>query len=161
MGSFIETIQKRKLLPAAPYSDDLPVSQSDTLVIGLRRRISSFSVRIQPSSTASFAWAFRKSKSMSSLGEFAGGPLRRWWEWSWGWILSRKPASAKDVEMNEEESAMLGRHRRGSLRHVFCKAKSEITKRVRSSQTLPTTQRFRYDSFSYAQNFDGGKGAEE
>lgn len=171
-SSFIETIQKRKFLPTMPYKDELPISQSEAAkgsssaaaVIGLRKRISSFSVRIQPLSSASTAWAFRKSKSMPSLGDFGvGGPLRRWWDWGWGWILSRKPVFARDVEMNEEEIQMLGCHSKGSLRHLFYKVRSELRRLVRS-QTLPTTmngQQFRYDSISYAHNFDDGKREEQ
>ena len=127
---------------------------------GIRRRISSFSVKIQPLSSASTAWAFRRSKSAPSMGELAGGPLRRWWDWGWGWILSRKPTFARDIEMNGEETAMLGCQSKGTWRHVFYKVRSEFRKLV-GSNTLPTTQQFRYDSFSYAKNFDDGKIGEQ
>ncbi|KAJ6828700.1 uncharacterized protein M6B38_360675 [Iris pallida] len=87
MGSLIETIQKKRfLIPSMPYKDELPISSSSSqsskaeqlgglIGIGIRKRISSFSVNIQPclASTASSAWAFRKSRSMPSLGELAGG----------------------------------------------------------------------------------------
>ncbi|KAJ6853851.1 uncharacterized protein M6B38_112950 [Iris pallida] len=176
MGSLIETIQKKRfLIPSMPYKDELPISSSSSqsskaeqlgglIGIGIRKRISSFSVNIQPclASTASSAWAFRKSRSMPSLGELAGGPvIRRWWERSWGWLLSKRPTFAKDVEMNEEEIALLGRHSKGTLRHVLYKLRAEIGRllllaRTDQSALLPTSthEQFRYDSFSYANNFD-------
>ncbi|WOL04275.1 hypothetical protein Cni_G12996 [Canna indica] len=160
MGGLLENLQKKRLFPAMPYKDDLPIFQKGggggaSHLIGMRKRISSFSVKIQPLSTASAEWAIRRSKSMPSIGEFAGVPLRRWWGRWWGWILSRKPAFAQDIEMNDEETAMLGCQSKGSWRHIFYKVRSEIRKLMRSN-SLPTTQGFRYDSFSYAQNFDDG-----
>ncbi|XP_074583805.1 uncharacterized protein LOC141839856 [Curcuma longa] len=165
MGSLLENLQKKRLFPTVPYKDDLPTFQPqkkppsppplDARPIGLRKRISSFSVKIQPLS-ADWA-AFRRSKSAPSFGELAGavGPIRRWWGQCWGWILSRKPTFAQDIEMNEEETAMLGFQLKGSWRHLFYRVRSEIRKLIRSD-CLPTTlpQGFRYDSFSYAQNFD-------
>ncbi|KAJ8512978.1 hypothetical protein OPV22_003412 [Ensete ventricosum] len=164
MGSLFENVQKKRLFPTMPYKDELPTfqvhqqqqQQQDSHLIGLRKRISSFSVKIQPLSSVSTEWAIRRCKSMPSIGEFAGGPLRRWWGSWWGWILSRKPVFAQDVEMNEEETAMLGSHHKGSWRHVFYRVRSEIRKLMRSN-SLPTTQGFRYDSFDYPQNFDDGK----
>jgi len=92
---------------------------------------------------------------MPSISD-AGAPLRRWWQWGWGWILAKKPTFAQDLEMNEEETKMLGFHSRGTWKHIFYKVRSGIRELVRPS-TLPTTHRFRYDSLSYAQNFDDGK----
>ncbi|XP_010943508.1 uncharacterized protein [Elaeis guineensis] len=163
MSSFFENFQKRRFFPTMPLKDDLPISQDhqkDTPMTGIRRRISSFSVKIQPLSSASTAWAFRRSKSAPSMGELAGGPLRRWWDWGWGWILSRKPTFARDIEMNGEETAMLGCQSKGTWRHVFYKVRSEFRKLV-GSNTLPTTQKFRYDSFSYKNNFDDGMRGEQ
>ncbi|MQM09080.1 hypothetical protein Taro_041941 [Colocasia esculenta] len=155
----MENIQKRSFIPSRPPKDDLPISQMTGAAapkIGLRRRFSSFSVSIQPLSSAaaaSSAWAFRRSKSMSSIGELAGGSLRRWWEWGWEWILSRKPTFARDLEMNEEETTMLGFNSKGSWRHVLYKLRSELRKIVSGPvDELPTTQGFRCDSFSYAQH---------
>ncbi|PKA51077.1 hypothetical protein AXF42_Ash010517 [Apostasia shenzhenica] len=163
MGYLMENIQKGSFIPAKPMKDDLPIcheAAKEAPLIGLRRRISSFSSKIHPlSSSAASSWAaLRRTKSAPSLiGEFADNPLRRWWEWSWGWLLSKKPAIARDLEMNEEEEAILGCQSRGSLRHVFFKIRAQIRKIVRS-QTLPTTQKFRYDSSGYAQNYwDEGK----
>ncbi|RZS06519.1 hypothetical protein BHM03_00037179 [Ensete ventricosum] len=164
MGSLFENLQKKRFfLPTMPYQDDLPTfqAQKDTHLIGLRKRISSYSVKIQPLSTASSGWGFSKSQSMSSIGEFAGGPLRRWWDRWWGWVLSRKPAFAQDIEMNEEETALLGCHTKGSWQHILYKLRSEVRKLVRSNTTLPTTQGLRYDSFSYSHNFDDGKREEQ
>ncbi|KAF6154263.1 hypothetical protein GIB67_026719 [Kingdonia uniflora] len=94
-----------------------------------------------------------RSKSMTSLGEFAG----KWWDWGWGWILSRKPMFARDLELNEEESTLIGSHNKGSWRHVFFKARAELKRLVVGSDHVGAPQTFRYDSYSYSQNFDGGK----
>ncbi|CAL9053089.1 uncharacterized protein LOC135611179 [Musa acuminata AAA Group] len=156
MGSLFEN----RFFATVPYKNDLPISQAqqqNTHLMGLRKRISSFSGKIQSSSSsASTLWAFRKSASMPSIGDFAGRPLRRWWGSWWGWILSRKPAFARDMEMNEVETAVLGWGSNGSWRHIFGRVRSEIGKLMRPN-VLPTTQPWRYDSFSHARNFDDGK----
>lgn len=74
-----------------------------------------------------------------------------------GWIMSKKPTFAQDLEMNEEEKAVLGCHSRGSLRHVFYKVRSELRRFVRSDNNVGLPQTFRYDSFNYSKNFDDGK----
>ncbi|KAI8030521.1 hypothetical protein LOK49_LG01G03402 [Camellia lanceoleosa] len=79
--------------------------------------------------------------------------LRKWWDWGCGWILSRKPTFARDLEMNEQETAVLGCHSKGSWRHVFYKLRKLL---VRPHHNLPQT--FRYDSVTYSQNFDDGIG---
>ncbi|KAI0501643.1 hypothetical protein KFK09_016588 [Dendrobium nobile] len=163
MGSLVDNNQKKTFFPSKPMKDELPISQSpnkESHLIGLRRRIiSSFSVKIQPlSSSAVSSWAsLRRSRSAPELiEEFGGGSVRRWWEWSWSWLLSKKPGFARDLEMNEEETAILGCQNKGSIRHLFHRIRSELRKLVQA-KTLPTTQcGFRYDSFSYAQNFDEG-----
>jgi hypothetical protein len=66
------------------------------------------------------------------MGEYAGGSIRKWWDWGWSWVLSRKPIFASDLEMNEEETKNLGSQNRGSWRHVFYKVRSEIRKLVGS-----------------------------
>ncbi|CAA7408010.1 unnamed protein product [Spirodela intermedia] len=136
MNSLLENFQKRRFLPSRPLQDDLPVSRAAAAEakIGLRRRLSS-SVSIQSLSSAAAAsstWAFRRSKSMSSVGELAGGSLRRWWDWGWGWVLSRKPSFTRDLEMNDQETALLGCHNKGSLRHFFYKVRSELMRIVGS-----------------------------
>lgn len=160
--STIETLQMKRFIPTKPLKDELPISQDfskDTHKIGLRRRISSFSIKVQPLSSTSTSWSFNRSKSLSAIGELTGGPLRRWWDWGWGWILSRKPAFSQDIEMNGDETAnFLGCHSQYNWKHLFYKIRSKVRKIVRP-QRLPMTQGFRYDSFSYAQNFDdGGRG---
>ncbi|EEF48013.1 uncharacterized protein LOC8285387 [Ricinus communis] len=153
MSSIIQSFQKR--------STSLPVSQTGTTVHdetskdeqgGIRRRLSSLSLKMQPmaSPTTTDSWAFlHRSKSAAA----AGSSLRKWWDWGWSWILSRKPVFAKDLEMNEEETKILGSHNKGSWRHVFYKVRSEFRKIVRSDNVgLPQT--CRYDSFSYSKNFN-------
>ncbi|XP_020112020.1 uncharacterized protein LOC109726649 isoform X5 [Ananas comosus] len=159
-----ENMPKTRFFPAMTSKDDLPISQkhqrdtvnnnndddasdkkNDNHLIGLRKRLSSFSVKIRPTSSASAEWAFRRTKSMTSITELAGGPLRRWWDWGLGWILSRRQAFARDIEMNEEETAILSCHSRGSWRHLFYKVRAEIRKLI-GSNTLPTTHNFRAGS---------------
>lgn len=142
-------------------SMSLPVSQSETHQPGaIRRRLSSISLNLKlqaPSSISSSpaaAWAFRRSKSVSSMGEHAGHSIKEWWNWGLGWILSRKPTFASDLEMNEEETAALGCHSRGSWRHVFYKVTSQIRRKLTGADSVGLPQTFRYDSLGYAKNFD-------
>jgi len=30
------------------------------------------------------------------MGEYAGGSIRKWWDWGWSWVLSRKPIFASE-----------------------------------------------------------------
>ncbi|XP_041012574.1 uncharacterized protein LOC121256031 [Juglans microcarpa x Juglans regia] len=155
MRSMIQNFQNRSFIPNMPTKQALPVSQADSKEQGLRRRLSSLSLKIQPITSPATSWAFRRSKSVSSMGEYAGSSIREWWDWGWSWILSRKPIFAKDLELNEEEAKMLGSHDKGSWRHVFYKVRSEIRKLVGSDHVgLPQT--YRYDSYNYSQNFDDG-----
>ncbi|KVH88582.1 uncharacterized protein LOC112501942 [Cynara cardunculus var. scolymus] len=131
----------------------LPVSHSNiddqsSMAAGMRRRLSSMSLRIQPSAisgttTAATAWAMRRSKSVSSMGESASTSIRSWWDWGWGWILSRKPLFAQDLEFNQDETSFLSSHDKGSWKHVIFKLRSEIRKLVRSDQNgLPQSVRY-------------------
>ncbi|KAK9164754.1 hypothetical protein Syun_005656 [Stephania yunnanensis] len=168
MSSLLETFQKPSFFPSRPFNDSLPVSSQDPKNQqqqqqgSIRRRLSSISMKIQrpqiPSSQSS--WEFiRRSKSLSSMKvESAGNSIRKWWDWGWGWILSRKPTFARDLEMNEEETAMLGCQNKGSWKHVIYKVRFELRKlvgytNVSSSASSPV---FAYDSYSYKQNFDDG-----
>jgi hypothetical protein len=160
MKSIIHSFQKGSYIPAMPTAQAaLPVSQpDDSKEQGLRRRLSSLSLKIQPMASPAASWALRRSKSVSSMGEKAGGSIRKWWDWGWSWILSRKPIFATDLEMNEEETKMLGSQNRGSWRHVFYKVRFEIRKLVGSDHVgLPQT--YRYDSYNYSKNFDDGLNA--
>ncbi|KAL3843309.1 hypothetical protein ACJIZ3_000712 [Penstemon smallii] len=139
----------------------LPVSQSETQESRIRRRLSSLSLnlKIQPSAISSSpaaAWAFRRSRSVSSMGEYAGGSIRKWWNLGWDWILSRKPTFARDLEINEEEAAVLGCHTKGSWRHVFYKVTSQLRRKLVGTDNVGLPQTFRYDSFNYSKNFDNG-----
>ncbi|XP_030539478.1 uncharacterized protein LOC115747442 [Rhodamnia argentea] len=157
MSSIVESIRKSTsmipwILPNQT-NHDLPLSQPHSTTQkeqagggsggGLRRRImSSLSLRIQPISYPSTpSWPFRRSKSMSSIGDKAGNSLWKWWERGWSWITLRKPVFARDLEMNEEEIRVLGGlQNRGSWRHVLYKVRSEIRRIIRSDNVgLPQT----------------------
>lgn len=152
MATILENIQKARFLPTRPLKDELPTFQGgfggggkeESHLMGLRKRLSSFSGKIQPISSASAEWAFRRSKSAPSLGAaFAagGGSLRQWWQWGVGWLLSKKPGFAGDLEMNEEEVAALGRQGRGSWAHILYKMRSGVRRLVMSTHSLPTTHK--------------------
>ncbi|CAI9786443.1 unnamed protein product [Fraxinus pennsylvanica] len=130
----------------------LPVSQPEEGSGGIRRRLSSLNFQQHNISTS---WAFRRSKSVSSMEEYAGNSIRKWWDWGWTWILSRRPTFAKDLEMNEQETTVLGCHNKGSLRHVFYKVRSEFRKLI-GSDNVGLPQTFLYDSYNYSKNFDNG-----
>lgn len=148
------SIPRRSFLPTRPLNDALPVSQPDSTQT-LRRRLSSISFKIQPISSPVTSWSFHRSKSVSSLRDHTGKSLRKWWDWGWSWILSRKAAFARDLEMNDEETKSLRSNCRGSFRHLFYKVRSEFRKLIRSDRVgLPQT--FKYDSVNYSKNFDDG-----
>ncbi|XP_037427201.1 uncharacterized protein LOC119292473 [Triticum dicoccoides] len=72
--------------------------------------------KIQPISSASAEWAFRRTRLAPSLAaEYAGGPLKRWWDW---------------------ERGGGGRARPGHLGVRF-----GVRRVVASDHSLPTTQR--------------------
>ncbi|KAJ6403254.1 hypothetical protein OIU84_015213 [Salix udensis] len=66
----------------------------------------------------------------------------------------RSPFFAQDLEMNEEETRVLGCHSKGSWRHVFFKVRCEVRKLVRSDDKVGLPQTYRYNSFDYSKNFD-------
>lgn len=156
MTSIVQSLQKR--IPTMPStSQALPVSRGSDpdQAPALRRRLSSLSLKLQPISSPATTWALQRSKSVSAMGEYAGGSIKKWWDWGWTWVLSRKPIFAQDLEMNEEETKILGSDNRGSWRHVFFKVRSELRKLMssnnvmggRGSTTLPQTYR-PYDSLN-------------
>ncbi|XP_065854816.1 uncharacterized protein [Euphorbia lathyris] len=143
---------KRSSSSLIPVSQDQQQQQQQ----GIRRRLSSLSLKLQPiASSSTYSWAFQRSKSVSSMGEYAGTSLRKWWDWSWSWILSRKPIFAQDLELNEEETKIIGSNNRGSWRHVLLKVRSELKKIVRSDNKVGLPQTYRYNSFNYNKNFQG------
>lgn len=80
------------------------------------------------------------------MADFAGvSSLRKWWDWSWAWIVSRKPTFFNDVEMNGGGSAGIGYHNQScSWKHVFDKVRSEL-RRLVGSDNVGLPQTFRYD----------------
>ncbi|KAL4569627.1 hypothetical protein LXL04_025269 [Taraxacum kok-saghyz] len=108
MTSMLQSFQKEKSLPVS-HNTTQDSTAAAAAGAGMRRRVSSMTFQIQPptmSDTA--AWALRSSKSVSSMGQSASTSIRSWWDRGWGWILSRKPVFAQDLEMNNEESSVLG-----------------------------------------------------
>jgi hypothetical protein len=157
MATILENIQKARFLPTRPLKDDLPIFQGggggakeESHLMGLRKRLSnsysSFSGKIQPISSASAEWAFRRSRSAPSLAAAfgAGGSVKRWWDWGVGWLLSKKLGFTGDLEMNEEEVAALGRQSKGTWAHVLYKMRSGVRRFVVSSHSLPTTQHYKH-----------------
>ncbi|KAL5856285.1 hypothetical protein ACOSQ3_006123 [Xanthoceras sorbifolium] len=119
MSSIVQTFQKRTILPT--NNQALPVSQTDSSSSlnsnneqqqqqeeGLRKRLSSLSLRIQPpiSSQTVASWASQRSKSVSSIGEYAGTSIRKWWDWGWSWVLYKKPTFAQDLEMKRRPGSL-------------------------------------------------------
>ncbi|CAL5414435.1 unnamed protein product [Camellia sinensis] len=78
------------------------------------------------------------SRSVLQTCVWGCGWIRKWWDWGCGWILSRKPTFARDLEMNEQETVVLGCHSKGSWRHVFDKLRKLL---VRPHHNLPQTFR--------------------
>uniref|UniRef100_A0A0E0IEC3 Uncharacterized protein n=1 Tax=Oryza nivara TaxID=4536 RepID=A0A0E0IEC3_ORYNI len=162
--AILETIKPRR----SAERENLPVTNATGKgrggdhLIGLRRRMSSFSVRIQPlMSSAGAGGAFRRATSMPSVKALAAqaGAVRRWWGWGLGWVMNRRPAFARDLEMNDDEAAALGCHCRGTWRHVFYRLRAGA-RRLLGRDGLPLSAHdFRYDSVSYAHNFDNGDAA--
>ncbi|CAA7409490.1 unnamed protein product [Spirodela intermedia] len=146
MRAVYERIQERSLLGGR---EELPVSNGEGR--GMRRRLSSFSERIPPlPSSSDAAAAFRRTMSMPAVERLRGWSLRGWWDWGRRWILSRRAHFAGDLETNE---AALGGGAGTWGRLLY---------RLRRCFRRPSGGKgFRYDSFSYAQNFDDGVRAED
>ncbi|KAL6858994.1 hypothetical protein ACP4OV_017996 [Aristida adscensionis] len=170
--AILETIKPRR----SPSREDLPVTTAGGAgakngsgggdhLIGLRRRVSSFSVRLGPSLSSSSA-AFRRAQSMPSVKALAAaGALRRWWEWGLRWVMARRAPFGRGLELSDDEAAALGGchcHCRGTWRHVLHKLRARVRRALgRDGRPLAAApQGFRYDSVSYAQNFDDGGGDE-
>ncbi|MED6106329.1 hypothetical protein PIB30_003735 [Stylosanthes scabra] len=144
------------------FKASLPVSQTECKLFqegsgSIRRRLSSMSLRIQPSSSPAVvsSWSLPRSKSLLSVGNYAGTSLRKWWEWGWAWILSRKPVFARDLEMNEQETKILSSHDKGTWRHVLYKLRSDIRRFVASVSDpvgLPQTDRSHHHSVATSAN---------
>ncbi|AET01086.1 hypothetical protein MtrunA17_Chr5g0448731 [Medicago truncatula] len=113
----------------------------------IRRRLSTSSLKNNTSTeTTNNKWSSfiprSKSLSFSSIGD----SIRNWWTWSWAWILSRKPIFATDLEMNEQETKLLTSRDKGSWKHVICRMRSEIRRRITNSDhyytPLPQTMAY-------------------
>ncbi|PUZ52190.1 hypothetical protein GQ55_6G249900 [Panicum hallii var. hallii] len=158
--AILETIKPRR-----SEDEQLPVTAAAAAAggsgggIGLRRRMSSLSAHFGPSLSSA---PFRRARSMPSVKALAAaGALRRWWEWGLGWVMARRPPFARGLEMSDDEAAALGGcHCRGTWRHVLYKVRAGARRLLgRDGRPLKAAapQGFRYDSVSYAQNFDDGE----
>jgi hypothetical protein len=134
--------------------------------IGLRRRMSSFSVHVRPPpslSLSSSVAAFRRARSMPSVKALAAaGALRRWWEWGLGWVTA--PFAPRGLELDDDEARRPlggGCHcAGGGWRHVLVRLRAgarRLLGRDGRPLTAAAPQDFGYDSVSYAQNFDDGE----
>ncbi|KAE8721851.1 CMP-sialic acid transporter 4-like isoform X1 [Hibiscus syriacus] len=143
MSSITQSFQKNTSLPVSQTEskDHLPAASGAGR---LRRRLSALSLKLHPTSSPEKSCTFPRSKSLSSMGEYAGSSIKKWWDWGWSWVLPKKPMFAKDIEMNEEETRILGFHNKGSWRHIFYKVRSEMRKLVGSDHrdSLPQTCRY-------------------
>lgn len=161
--AILETIKPRR----AGEEEQLPVTAAAGAgggMIGLRRRVSSFSVRFTPPPLSPAA--IRRAQSMPSAKALAAaGALRRWWEWGLGWAMA---PFARGLEMasgcDDEAAAAAGcqcHHLRGTWRHVLYKVRAGARRLLgrdgRPLRAAAAPQDFRYDSVSYAQNFDDGE----
>ncbi|KAE8672677.1 XYLEM CYSTEINE PEPTIDASE 1 family protein [Hibiscus syriacus] len=153
MSSIIQSFQKNTALPVSQTESKDHLQEASGAPGRLRWRLSALSVKLQPTYSPEKSWTLPRSKSLSAMGEYTGSSIKKWWDWGWSWILSKKPMFAKDIEMNEEETRALGCHNKGSWRHVFYKVRSEIRKLV-GSDRLPQT--CRYNPLGYSKNFDDG-----
>ncbi|KAE8767958.1 hypothetical protein D1007_60599 [Hordeum vulgare] len=79
MATILENIQKAGFLPTRPLRDDLPTTfqgwggkEGEGHIMGLRKRLSSFSDKIQPISSAFAEWAIRHP-GFTQIGEGSDG----------------------------------------------------------------------------------------
>lgn len=99
---------------------------------------------------------------MPNFKDITSGPFSKWWSWGTSWLLSKKAQFSCDLEMNGEgeRTTMLSTNgTSNAFVHLYYKIRSELRKLI-GSDKLPTSHKFRYDSFSYAQNFDDGEKAQ-
>ena len=157
--AILETIKPRRI-----EDEQLPVTTPGAAGtkaggggIGLRRRMSSFSVHVRPPpslSLSSSVAAFRRARSMPSVKA-----LRRWWEWGLGWVTAPCAPHGQD----DDEARPLGggcRCAGGGWRHVLFRLRAGARRLLgRDGRPLKAAapQDFGYDSVSYAQNFDDGE----
>ncbi|MCL7049489.1 hypothetical protein MKW94_015794, partial [Papaver nudicaule] len=117
MGSLYED-KRKSYFPSIPTrkSGALPISRTNSSTSSkeysqqheeqpslLRRRLPSFSslntsTIQQPFSSVASTWALHRSKfSTASMGGYAvagSSSIKKWWDWGWAWMLSRKPTFA-------------------------------------------------------------------
>ncbi|KAF8690127.1 hypothetical protein HU200_041366 [Digitaria exilis] len=157
--AILETIKPRRSEEKLPVTTAAGASAGGGG--GLRRRMSSVSAQLGPSLSAAASASIRRAQSMPSVKALAAaGALRRWWEWGIGWVMARRPPPLF-MEMSDEEADEIGGcHCRGTWRHVLYKVRAGARRLLgRDGRPLKpaATPVFRYDSVSYAQNFDDGE----
>ncbi|KAK4378151.1 hypothetical protein RND71_000013 [Anisodus tanguticus] len=129
MSSLLQSFQSKEALPMSTTGGGEG--------FGVRKRLSSLSLRMNMRTRSTcqqpiLSFYSTNSSLSAGMGEYAGSSIRKWWQWGLGWIMSKKPTFANDLEMNEEEKAVLGCHSKGSWRHVFYKVRSELRRLVGS-----------------------------
>lgn len=153
--AILETIKPRG------SEEQLPVTTAGT-GIELRRRISSFSAHVRPSSSVA---AFRRARSMPSVKALAAaGALRRWWEWGLEWVTAPFATRALELGGGDDDEARplgLGGCRcAGGWRHALFRLRAGARRLLgRDGRPLKAAAPpdFGYDSVSYARNFDDGE----
>ncbi|PWZ52142.1 hypothetical protein Zm00014a_006387 [Zea mays] len=155
--AILETIKPRG------SEEQLPVTTAGTgIELRRRRRISSFSAHVRPSSSVA---AFRRARSMPSVKALAAaGALRRWWEWGLGWVTAPFATRALELgggDVDEARPLGLGECRcAGGWRHALFRLRAGARRLLgRDGRPLKAAapQDFGYDSVSYKQNFDDGE----
>lgn len=76
-------------------------------------------------------------------------------QWVWKWGSARKAHLCRASGMDDVDGLLLGCCRRISWRHLFWKIKADWRNMIKPRSA--SHMRFKYDSLSYALNFDNGR----
>ncbi|VAI60142.1 unnamed protein product [Triticum turgidum subsp. durum] len=140
MATILENIQKARFLPTRPLRDDLPTFQGgkeeESHLMGLRKRLSSFSGKIQPISSASAEWAFRRTRSAAALGRGSRG--------TWAHVLYKVRSGVRRLVASDHSLPTTQRLRGASL-------PASSAHRAAAQQCKPAPQ------FAYTQSFQYGQ----
>ncbi|KAL9272103.1 hypothetical protein AKJ16_DCAP15640 [Drosera capensis] len=134
MGSLIETIQHKAQPKPKPTLSIIhhPSSSSSTTtnttptappLTGIRKRLSSLSLHIIPTTTTTTftSFSFPRSQSLSALGHHAAG----WWHRSWGWLTFQKTERGEfDLEQERGKQGSPSSERRSNWSGVWRKVRA-------------------------------------